>query len=179
MRYLFKGLAFSLTALVSMSIHAHSGHGGHEHHGHDQGHGHHAHERVFPDPATVAAPEGVSVSGCWIRALPNRLPAAAYFRLQNAGAQDAILIGAQAEGFGKVMLHTHQEVNGMAAMAHVDEVVVPAGGGFDFAPRGHHIMLEQPGIDLEVGTRQPITLWFEGLHAITAQCDVRPPGTLQ
>lgn len=176
----FNGLAFVLAALFSVAAHAHSGHEGHEHQHHAHEHGHHGHEQhTFPDPASVAAPEGASVQGCWIRALPNRLPAAAYFQLQNAGTQDVKLIGAQAEGFGKVMLHTHKESNGMASMVHVDEVVVPAGGSIEFAPRGHHVMLEQADFDLEVGTQRPIVLWFEGPAALTAQCAVRPAGTLK
>lgn len=168
-----KGLLLTLGALFAASVHAHTGHGHavQEHKGHAQ--------KSFPDPATVAAPPGVSVTGCWIRALPNRLPAAAYFRLKNDGVHDAILVGAEAEGFGQVMLHTHQDTNGMAAMVHVNEVVVPAGGSFDFAPRGHHVMLEQAGFDLEVGTQRPITLWFNDQLALTATCDVRPPGTLK
>lgn len=168
-----KGLLLMLGAVFAVSAHAHAGHG-HAAHGHE-GHT----QRSFSDPATVAAPSGVSVTGCWIRALPNRLPAAAYFRLKNDSANDVVLIGAQAQGYGKVMLHTHQEANGMAAMVHVNEVVVPAGGAFDFAPRGHHVMLEQADFDLEVGTQRPITLWFKDQLALTAECDVRPPATLQ
>lgn len=182
MRKLMKGLLFALGTLAAGSVHAHAGHGEHsaqgEHGAHEHGHASHV-QHVFPDPATASAPEGVSVTGCWIRALPNRLPAAAYFRLKNTGGKDAVLIGAQAQGFGKVMLHTHSEAGGMASMAHVDQVVVPAGGGFDFAPRGHHVMLEQADFDLEVGSQRPLTLWFEGQRALTVQCDVRPPGTLK
>lgn len=147
-------------------------------HGQDHAHAGHA-QRTFPDPATAAAPQGVSATGCWIRALPNRLPAAAYFRLVNDSDRDAALIGAQAQGFGQVMLHTHQEVNGMAAMVHVDEVPLPAGGSFDFAPRGHHVMLEKADFDLEVGSQRPLTLWFDGGRALTVQCDVRPAATLK
>lgn len=178
---MYKGLALALGALFSMTVQAHAGHGGHgghEHPTHAHGHAGHAHPAV-PDPATAAAPQGVSVSHCWIRALPNRLPAAAYFRLKNDSPKPATLIGAQAKGYGQVMLHTHQEVNGMAAMVHVDKVVIPSGGSFDFAPRGHHVMLEQADFDLEVGTQRPIVLWFEGERALTAECEVRPAGTLK
>lgn len=155
------------------------GHAGHEHvaHGHAP-HGPHE-QQAFPDPASAAAPAGLTAGGCWIRALPKRLPAAAYFRLKNAGDQDAVLIGAQSEGYGRVMLHGHEESNGMAAMVHVEQVVVPAGGAFDFAPRGHHVMLEQADFDLEVGSQRAITLWFEGNKALTVDCDVRPAGTLK
>lgn len=167
--------AFFVAALFGAAAHGHAGHDHAEHHGHSGK----AQQQAFPDPASVAAPAGVSVSGCWIRALPKRLPAAAYLRLKNSGEQDAVLIGAQAEGFGKVMLHGHEESNGMAAMVHVGQVVIPAGGAFDFAPRGHHVMLEQADFDLEVGSQRPLTLWFEGNTALTAECDVRPAGTLK
>ena len=168
-------LACLATVMMAFSSFAYA-HAGHDH-GHSQSHGHP--QQGFPDPATVAEPEGVSITECWIRALPNRLPAAAYFRIENAGKQDAILIGAQAQGFGRVMLHTHEDAGGMARMVHVEEVTVPAGGSFDFAPRGHHVMLEKAEIDLDIGSRRDITLWFEGPKAITASCDVRPPGTLK
>ena len=144
-------------------------------------HAHAGHHRSpnLPDAAKVAAPVGVTVQQCWIRALPNRLPAAAYFRVENTSKQDQVLVGAQADGFGKVMLHSHQDAGGMARMVHVDQVVVPAEGGFDFEPRGHHVMLEQAEFDLEIGSQRDITLWFEGPAALSVSCDVRPPGTLQ
>ena len=183
MHTISKALALAFAALFSLTAQAHSGHGtahGQAHgHGHDHGSGQHSAAPSFPDPATAGAPEGVTVGDCWIRALPNRLPAAGYFRLENTSGQDAVLVGAQAEGFGRVMLHTHQTTGGMSSMVHVDRVVVPAGGGFDFAPGGHHVMLEKPTIDLRVGGKRPLVLWFEGDRALTAQCDVRPAGATQ
>jgi len=192
------GLVLACTALATLSAHAHSGHGhdaaaaqgsahaaghgaghdaGHDHADHG-GHGDHA-APSFPDPATAAAPQGIEVGNCWVRALPNRLPAAGYFRIENSGGHDAVLIGAQAEGFGRVMLHTHTTTGGMSAMVHVDKVTVPAGGSFDFAPGGHHLMLEKPTIDLKVGTQHTVVLWFEENRALSVQCDVRPPGAMQ
>ncbi|MFA7668293.1 MAG: copper chaperone PCu(A)C [Burkholderiaceae bacterium] len=186
MTRIFVGLATALAVVASLSVHAHGGHGsqGHEshdhsHHGHGHGH-HHGHELpVFPDAARAEAPDGVTVEGCWIRALPNRLPAAAYLKVANAGAQDVVMVGAQADGFGRVMLHAHQTVNGMASMVHAGKVVVPAGGSFDFAPGGHHVMLEKPQIDLKIGGTHPITLWFDGNLALTASCDVSPPSRMK
>lgn len=171
---MLKGFALLASALAFASAHASDGHGAHGSHGHA---GHAA--PAFGDAAHAPAPEAISVQNCWIRALPSRLPAAGYFRLENSGTTPAVLIGAQAEGFGKVMLHTHETTGGMSRMVHVDKVPVPAGGVLDFAPGGHHVMLEQPTEDLQIGTRRPITLWFEGGHAVTAECDVRPPGATQ
>ncbi len=179
MKAIVPGMALALAAMLPFTTQAHD-HGGHGAHGGHAGAGHdHAHGMpAHLDPASAEAPEGVSVNGCWIRAMPNRLPAAAYFTLVNSGAQDAVLIGAQAEGFGRVMLHAHESSQGMARMVHADKVSVPAGGKFEFAPGGHHVMLEKPSEALEVGTHRPITLRFEDQRAITAQCDVRPPGTM-
>lgn len=178
MSSLFKTLALALAVSLPLAAHAHHtpDHDAQEHHGH----AHHDHGQAeFPDPASVQAPQGVSVKGCWIRALPNRLPAAAYFQIANDSAHDAVLIGAQANGFGKVMLHVSETRGGMATMAHVDDVTVPAGESFQFAAGGHHVMLEQPTVELEIGTKRPLVLWFEGPRALTVECDVKPPSALQ
>lgn len=169
MRVLAPCLAMVAAVGMSMPAHAHSAHGGHGSPTHEQ----------LPDPSSVAAPHGVTVKACWIRALPSRLPSAGYFQIANSSGNDVVLVGAQAEGFGKVMLHAHEDRGGMAAMAHVDQVVVPARGRFDFAPRGHHLMLEQPDGELQIGSTRELTLWFEGQRAVTTKCEIRPPGTLK
>lgn len=138
------------------------------------GHAHgHALPGGLPGEATTPTPDGIVVEGCWIRALPNRLPAAGYFVITNSSQHPVALVGAQAAGFGRVMLHTHQTVNGMSKMVHVDRVDVPAGERFVFAPGGHHLMLEKPAGDLEPGKPLPVTLRFEGDRALTVDCDVR------
>lgn len=154
------------------------GHAGHHagHPGHHAGHPGHG-TPAFPDPATAEAPGGVVAGACWIRALPNPLPMAAYFSLENQGNDGVVLVGAQSEGFGSVMLHTHVESGGMSSMQHVERVPVPAGEGVEFAPGGHHVMLQKPDSALEVGSQHVITLWFEGDRALPVRCDVRPAGT--
>lgn len=178
MRRSIAAVVAALMAFFSAAAQAHSSHDEHTQHADAAAHRGHVTEGR-PDPATVAAAQDVSVQGCWIRALPGRLPAAAYFELKNAGTQPVTLVGAQAEGFGRVMLHTNRQKDGMAGMVHLEEIVVPAGENLAFAPGGHHIMLEQADFDLQVGSQRAITLWFEGPAALTVQCDVRPPATLQ
>lgn len=169
------GVSCLLMAMLSANVQAHAGHD----HGHAPAADRHHASPSHPDPATVSAPEGISVKDCWIRALPSRLPAAAYFHIQNMGEQEKVLTGAQAEGFGRVMLHTHQDQDGMARMVHAENVKLAPGSSLEFAPRGHHVMLEQANFDLKVGTERPLTLWFAGPEALTVQCKVLPPGTLQ
>lgn len=148
-------------------------------HGHAHAHDHPHASGHTGDASTAAAPEGVSVTGCWIRALPNRLPSAAYFRIDNRGARNAVLVGAQSARFGKVMLHANQTVDGMATMVHADQIVVPPGERFEFAPGGHHVMLEQPASELRVGDAVPLTFWFEGGRALTESCEIRPAASLK
>ncbi|NYT25944.1 copper chaperone PCu(A)C [Alcaligenaceae bacterium] len=171
MNHSLKFLTVVFAAITSLSAHAHSGHA---HHGHQ-----HSQQGDFGDAAKASAPDGVTVSDCWIRALPNRLPSAAYFTLNNSSAHDAALIGAQSKAFGKVMLHANTTVNGMAAMVHEDKVELPAGGSFEFAPGGHHVMLEQPASELEIGKSLPITFWFEEGRAITSDCEIRSAAGLK
>ncbi len=128
--------------------------------------------------ASPEAPAGVSVNDCWIRAMPAGLPSAGYFRIENTSNSPVALVGAEAQGFGKVMLHTHLDTGGMSRMAHVDKVDLPPGGGFDFAPGGHHLMLEQPAGDLAIGSTRSLMLRFEGGRALTVQCELRPPSAM-
>lgn len=171
MKHSTKWLWAAFAATLSMSVYAHSGHGHHGHH-------HHHEQKTFGDASTASPPVGVTVNDCWIRLLPNRLPSAAYFVMDNSGHADAVLVGAEAANFGKVMLHTHQTINGMATMVHADKVIVPVGGSFEFAPGGHHVMLEQPKATLNIGHTSPITFWFEDSSAITTDCEIRSPASL-
>ncbi len=134
---------------------------------------------ALPVPASEVKQEGVAVELCWIRALPSRLPSAGYFRLRNEGDKEVVLTGAQAPGFGHVMLHTHQTVNGMSAMVHVDKVTVAADETFYFAPGGYHLMLVKPQGDLKIGSRLPVTLRFEGGRTLVVDCEVRAPSTVK
>src|SRR5690606_17715550 len=116
----------------------------------------------FPDASKAAPLQGVHIEQCWIRAMPVGLPSAGYFVLHNSGAAPISLMGAEAEGFDKTMLHASETKGGMSAMVHVDHVDIAPGERMEFAPGGHHIMLEQPTAPVKIGSQQPITLWFDG-----------------
>lgn len=178
MKSYLSSLMLAGAALVSLPVQACPGHD------HNDGHAHHEHKNhaqsAFGDAAKAAAPEGVTISACWIRAMPNRLPSAGYFKIHNGGAHDAVLVGAQSKAFSKVMLHATQTSDGMATMVHADKVELPAGANFEFASGGHHVMLEQPTAELPpIGKTLPISFWFEGGRAITANCEVRSPSTVK
>lgn len=128
--------------------------------------------------AAQAAPAAVSVSACWIRALPENLPSGGYFKMTNSGSQEVALTGVQTDAFGMAMLHQTREKNGMSTMAMVKQVPVPAHGTMSFAPGGYHVMLEKPRKPLTPGMSLPMTFLFSGGQKVTATCEIKSAGAM-
>jgi copper(I)-binding protein len=123
--------------------------------------------------ALIAAPafagSVIEVMHPWARpTIPNR-PGAAYFGVHNMGDASDRLIGARAEGVGKIELHKAEQKDGIMTMGPVDAVEIPAGGMAHLGPGGLHLMMF--GIDppLKEGDTLNMTLIFEaaGEVAIT------------
>ena len=109
--------------------------------------------------------------------MPAGLPSAAYFHMENTGNTPLTLLAVHNSHFGSTRLHTSQGKSG--GMKTVSQLVVPAGGSLDFAPGGHHVMLEQPSSPPTPGTNMPLSFLFEGSLLATADCAVKPANTLQ
>ena len=120
----------------------------------------------------LAAP-AVTVTNPWMRALPGGLPAGGYFTLHNPTAKTLTLQAASSPACGILMLHKSDTMGGMASMANVDTVAVPAGGTLDFAPGGYHLMCMQPKASLTPGSKASVTLVFVGGDKITTEFAVR------
>src|SRR5688572_28718357 len=78
----------------------------------------------------------VTIRDGWIRALPGALPAGGYFTLRNDGKKSVTLTGVSSPSCGHAMLHESRDEGGRKTMAHVPNLVVPAGGSISFAPGG-------------------------------------------
>ncbi|GAA5232980.1 copper chaperone PCu(A)C [Verticiella sediminum] len=149
----------------------------HAHHvpGHEDGPGSgHAHHGAGA-PVAGQAIEGVAVTECWVRAMPQNLPSAAYFTLRNETGSALRLTGIASAAFGQTMLHRTVTQDGTARMQHTDAVDIPAGGTFEFAPGGYHAMLEKPTAALAPGQTISVTFAFGGDGQLTAPCAVRSP----
>ena len=120
----------------------------------------------------LAAPTP-TVTHAWLRALPGGLPAGGYFTLHNPTAKSLTLRAASSPACGMLMLHKSDTMGGMASMANVDTVDVPAGGTLDFSPGGYHMMCMQPKASLTPGSKASVTLVFVGGDKITAEFAVR------
>ncbi|SAK63653.1 hypothetical protein AWB77_02296 [Caballeronia fortuita] len=115
---------------------------------------------------------------CWVRAMPPNLPSSGYFTVANNGDKPATLTAAQTPAFRMTMMHKSDSKNGTATMSPVDSVDVPAHGTLSFAPKGYHLMLEEPGKPLKVGSTIPLTLSFADKSTLDVNCEVKSPATV-
>jgi periplasmic copper chaperone A len=130
-------------------------------------------------PLAHAAPaQAISVSDCWIRGMPAKLPSGGYFTLRNSSGNPVDLTEVDSDAFGMVMMHQTQSSGSTSNMVMVDKATVPANGTLSFAPGSYHVMLEEPKHPLKAGTTLPLTLTFGDGEKITAQCAVKAPGTM-
>ena len=125
---------------------------------------------LFTAPAFAAS---LSVSGAWLRAMPQGIPSGGYFTLHNEGGEDVVLTGASSPACGSLMLHKSEAKGGMSSMHPVDQVDVPAGGSIAFAPGGYHLMCMQATSAIMPGGRVMVTLSFEDGGKLTVPFEVR------
>jgi hypothetical protein len=123
--------------------------------------------------ATPADAGDLVVGGAWMRAMPAHLPAAGYFTLHNAGAREAVLVGAQSPACGMLMLHRSSSENGMSSMSDMETLTVPAKGSVDFAPGGMHLMCMDPKPALKPGGSVSVLLHFSGGETLAARFAVK------
>ncbi|MCD0505263.1 copper chaperone PCu(A)C, partial [Bordetella petrii] len=129
--------------------------------------------------AQAAAPPGLAAQDCRIRNMPKQVPSAGYFTLANHGQHEAVLVGVGSDAYARTMLHASTNEGGMAGMAHVDRIAVPAGGSVQFAPGGYHAMLEKPVHELQPGDQVTLTLAFEAGGALAVPCTVHAPADIR
>jgi len=115
---------------------------------------------------------------CWVRAMPPNLPSSGYFLVTNNGDKPATLTAADTPAFGMSMMHKSENKGGTATMSPVDAVDVPAHGTLQFAPKGYHLMMEEPGKPLKIGSTIPLTLTFADKTTVKVDCAVKSPATV-
>jgi copper(I)-binding protein len=120
----------------------------------------------------------VRASAAWIRVLPGDLPAGGYLTLQNAGAQPAVLVGADSPSYGMAMLHESSRAGGMSRMHMVEKLVIPAHGSRALAPGGYHLMLMHAKTPVAPGTTVRIALKFADGSSLPVDFAARPASAL-
>ncbi|AQG98473.1 copper transporter [Burkholderia sp. KK1] len=128
--------------------------------------------------ASFAQAASLEARDCWVRAMPPTLPSSGYFTVANNGDKPATITAAATPAFGMAMMHKSETKNGTATMSHVESVDVPAHGTLSFAPKGYHLMLEEPGKPLKVGSTIPLTLTFADKSTLDVNCAVKSAATV-
>ncbi|WP_284491322.1 copper chaperone PCu(A)C [Blastococcus capsensis] len=103
--------------------------------------------------------------------------AAAYLTIVNDGDTDDRLVSVTSDVAGMVMPMTEVSEGGAGTMTGLDEVVVPAGGAFEFRPRAAHLMLEPLNTVPAAGDTVTLTLTFDRTGAVDVGLPVEPIGT--
>lgn len=116
----------------------------------------------------------VHASGAWIRLLPAGLPAGGYVILKNDAAQPAVMTAASTARYENAMLHRSSSEAGMARMAAVERITIPAHGRATLAPGGYHLMLMHATSPVNVGEPVPITLTFADGSTLKVPFAARP-----
>jgi len=120
----------------------------------------------------------LTVSGCWIRALPQPSPSAGYFVVHNSGSTPAKLKSATSQAYGMIMLHKTTTEGGMSKMSMTHDITIPAKGKLEFKPGGYHAMLEKAHGPIAVGSSVDMEFLFDSGEKAQAACEVKPANTL-
>ena len=99
--------------------------------------------------------------------VPGRQMGAGYFRLTNNTAQSVVISHVTSPQFGSVEMHESIIEDGIARMVELDELELPPRSTVDFFPGGKHLMLLQPGDDLDT-----VTLEFHTDAAVVLSVNV-------
>lgn len=126
---------------------------------------------------TAVAETPIAVENAWSRATPGEARAgAAFFIVENRGANDDTLLGADAEVADSVELHTHVHDGGVMRMRAVERILVPAGGQATLQPGGFHVMLIGLHAPLVEGQTYTLGLTFAHAGRIAVPVTVRGIG---
>ena len=110
---------------------------------------------------------------------PGARTGAGYFTVTNAGAEPDRLLAVEAD-FPRVEVHqTVVGADGVASMAPVGAVEVPAGATVTLAPQGIHVMFMGLAAPLTEGATVPAVLVFEKAGEVPVVFDIeaRKPAT--
>ncbi len=119
----------------------------------------------------------LAIVSAWARATPpGASVGAAYLTIENRGAADDRLVGAESPAARSITMHQTIEENGVSAMRPIENAPIFAGGRLEMAPAGGHLMLTGLAAPLKQGATIPMTLTFEKAGAVTIEVEIAPLG---
>ena len=115
----------------------------------------------------------LEITEAWARPTANsNTPGGVFLTISNHGENSVKLSGVASDVAMMAHLHMTANEDGMMTMNMLDEVIVPAGESFKFAPGAHHIMLMGLSKKLTKGDVFDLTLTFETLGDIVVSVTV-------
>lgn len=116
---------------------------------------------VFASLLALPALAAPHVMDAWVRALPAAAPTtAAFMTIHNPDKAANALVAASSSAAGRVELHNHELVDGVARMRQLSQIPLPAGEQVKLAPGGMHLMLFNLTQPLAAGQTIELQLQF-------------------
>ncbi|MBV8927397.1 MAG: copper chaperone PCu(A)C, partial [Bradyrhizobium sp.] len=117
-------------------------------------------------------------SQAWTRATPGGAKTGGGFlTIENKGTSPDKLIGASAEGAGKVEVHEMAMSDGVMKMRPVEGgLAIDPGKTVKLGPGGFHLMMMDLKKPLKQGDKMPVTLEFEKAGKVAVTLDVEGVG---
>jgi periplasmic copper chaperone A len=133
--------------------------------------------------ATSARAEDVKagdlvITQAWTRATPGGARiGGGFLTIENKGSAPDKLIGASADGAGKVEVHEMATTDGIMKMRPVEGgLAIEPGKTVKLAPGGYHLMMMDLKSPLKQGDKLPLTLQFEKAGKVAVTLDVQGVG---
>jgi copper(I)-binding protein len=118
------------------------------------------------------------ISQPWTRATPGGAKTGGGFlTIENKGSAPDRLIGASADGAGKIEVHEMAMNDGVMKMRPVEGgLTIDPGKTVKLAPGGYHLMMMDLKAPLKQGDKLPLTLQFEKAGKVAVTLDVQGVG---
>ncbi len=118
------------------------------------------------------------ISQAWTRATPGGAKTGGGFlTIENKGSAPDKLIGASADGAGKIEVHEMAMNDGVMKMRPVKGgLTIDPGKTVKLAPGGYHLMMMDLKAPLKQGDKLPLTLQFEKAGKVAVTLDVQGVG---
>jgi copper(I)-binding protein len=118
------------------------------------------------------------ITQAWARATPGGAKVGGGFlTIENKGTVPDKLVGASADGAGKIEVHEMTTNNGVMKMRPVEGgLTIDPGKTVKLAPGGLHLMMMDLKSPLKQGDKMPVTLEFEKAGKVAVTLDVQGVG---
>jgi periplasmic copper chaperone A len=118
------------------------------------------------------------ITQAWTRATPGGAKiGGGFLTIENKGTAADKLIGATADGAGKIEVHEMAMNDGVMKMRPVDGgLTIDPGKTVKLAPGGLHLMMMDLKNPLKQGDKMPVTLQFEKAGKVAVTLDVQGVG---